>query len=636
MLVKAETSPIRSKPSRRFESARNPLWLACLCTFVGILIGGIWRDDWLIVLQIAAAAGVLIIAFRMMQVKIASKQMVQVESESIHTPLVESLLAYSPIPLAVIDLQGNFVEMNAASSRLLGYEEHELLGKSFFPLIDSIHEEAIMAAFGQMLEGDLKDMTIDIKHAYGYSFKLNINTAPLFRNGNCIGVLIISQDVSDSNRVQERIRYMANYDDMTGLPNRHSFMRLLDDRLTDARARGEFGQLAIFQLDVDRFKLINASFGREFGDMLLLQVAERLTRGLTELDAAARMEGDEFAILYAYDGDEQELDRKAKELKLLLDEPFELQGFPLHITASIGIAVNHAIGDDASLLVKKADLALTKVKDSGKNDYLCYSEEWDDSSRERLALEHDLKIALQKEQFVLHYQPQYHLVTGEMVGVEALIRWEHPERGLVPPGRFIPLAEENGLIVQIGDWVLREACRQNKAWQDAGLRQIPVSVNLSIRQFMQQNLHQKVADILQETGLNASYLDLEITETMTMDITHASRCLLELTKLGVTISIDDFGTGYSSFHYLKNLPIGRLKIDRSFVRDIQQDPSDAAIVAAIIAMAHNLNLQVIAEGVETEEQKRFLQEHSCDEMQGFLWSPPLRGAAIMEILKLAV
>ncbi|SFS99823.1 bifunctional diguanylate cyclase/phosphodiesterase [Paenibacillus sp. BC26] len=634
MPVQAETSPIRPKPSRRLESVRSPLWLACLCTFVGILIGGVWRDDWAIWLQIAAAAVVLIIAFRLVQMSFTHKRVVQ--AESIHTPIVESLLAYSPIPLAVIDLQGNFVEMNAASSRLIGYEAHELLGKSFFPLIDSTNEEGILAAFGQMLEGDLTDMTIDIKHSYGYSFKLNINTAPVIRNGSCIGVLIISQDVSDRNRVQERIRYMANYDDMTGLPNRHSFMKLLDDRLTDARVRGDVGQLAIFQLDVDRFKLINASFGREFGDMLLLQVAERLTRGLTEMDAAARMEGDEFAILYAHAGDVQELDCKAKELKRLLDEPFELQGFPLHITASIGIAVNHAIGDDAGLLVKKADLALAKVKDSGKNDYLCYSEEWDDSSRERLALEHDLKIALQKEQFVLHYQPQYHLGTGEMVGVEALVRWEHPERGLVPPGQFIPLAEENGLIVQIGDWVLREACRQNKAWQDAGLRQIPVSVNLSIRQFMQQNLHQKVADILHETGLDASYLDLEITETMTMDVTHASGCLLELTKLGVTISIDDFGTGYSSFHYLKNLPIGRLKIDRSFVRDIQQDPSDAAIVAAIIAMAHNLNLQVIAEGVETEEQKQFLQEHSCDEMQGFLWSPPVRGAAIMDILKQAV
>ncbi|WP_308638647.1 sensor domain-containing protein [Paenibacillus silvisoli] len=551
---------------------------------------------------------------------------------SIHTPIVESLLAYSPVAFAVIDPQGNFLEMNEASSRLLGYDQSELIGKSFFPLIDSENEQGIRSNFQQALQGELKDMTIDIKHASGYSHKVTINTAPILQNGSCIGVLTISHDASDRNRIQERIRYMANYDDMTGLPNRHSFMRMLDDRLEEAKRRGELGRLAVFQLDVDRFKLLNATFGREYGDMLLLQVAERVTRGLTESDAAARMEGDEFAILYAHTGDEQELDEKARSLKLLLDEPFELQGFPLHITASIGIAVNHSADDDAGHLVKKADLALAKVKESGKNDFLFYSEEWDDRSRERLALEHDLKIALQKKQLVLHYQPQYHLQTGDIVGVEALVRWEHPERGLVPPGQFIELAEENGLIVQIGDWVLREACRQNKAWQDAGLRKIPVSVNLSIRQFMQQHLHEKVADILRETRLDAKYLDLEITETMTIDVSHASRCLLELTKLGVTISVDDFGTGYSSFHYLKNLPIGRLKIDRSFVRDIQQDPSDAAIVAAIIAMAHNLNLQVIAEGVETEEQKRFLQEHRCDEMQGFLWGRPMRGEAIRAIL----
>ncbi|MBW7457675.1 GGDEF domain-containing phosphodiesterase, partial [Paenibacillus sepulcri] len=316
----------------------------------------------------------------------------------------------------------------------------------------------------------------------------------------------------------------------------------------------------------------------------------------------------------------------------LIEEPFELQGVPLHVTVSIGIATNNLDDDDASVLLRKADMALARVKDSGKNNCFIYSEEWDNSSLARLTLQHELKRAVQRKEFILYYQPQYHLVTGEIVGVEALIRWEHPERGIVGPGQFIPLAEESGLIVQIGDWVLEEACRQNKAWQAAGLPPIPVSVNLSIRQFLQQNLTERVAEILDRTGLEAQYLDLEITETMTMDVTHASSCLLELTKLGVHISIDDFGTGYSSFHYLKNLPIGRLKIDRSFVSDIEHDPGDAAIVAAIIAMAHSLQLQVIAEGVETEVQMKFLQKHLCDEMQGFLWSPPVTGYEITEML----
>ncbi|RAP75470.1 putative bifunctional diguanylate cyclase/phosphodiesterase [Paenibacillus montanisoli] len=633
MIVNVEPSPVRPKPSRRFASVRGCIFVAGIWTLVGMFIGGLtayWQDDFTFWLEAVAAAGLLVIAASLL-IAASTRKRTELNS-SIETPIVEALLTYNPVALAIIDPQGKFLEMNEASSRMLGYEPGALIGKSFFPLIDSANEQGMMSAFQQALQGDLKDMIIDIKHFSGYTYKLNINTAPIMRSGSCIGILIISQDVSDGNRIQERIRYMANYDDMTGLPNRHSFMRMLDDRLAEAKARGELGRLAVFQLDVDRFKLLNATFGREFGDMLLLQVAERVTRGLSESDAAARMEGDEFAILYTHTGDEQELNEKAKTLKLLLDEPFELQGFPFNITASIGIAVNHSADDEAGHLVKKADFALAKVKESGKNDFLFYSEEWDDRSRERLALEHDLKIALQKEQLVLHYQPQYHLQTGEIVGVEALVRWEHPERGLVPPGQFIGLAEENGLIVQIGEWVLREACRQNKAWQDAGLRKVPVSVNLSIRQFMQQHLHEKVADILRATSLDAKYLDLEITETMTIDVAHASRCLLELTKLGVTISIDDFGTGYSSFHYLKNLPIGRLKIDRSFVRDIQQDPSDAAIVAAIIAMAHNLNLQVIAEGVETEEQKRFLQAHDCDEMQGFLWGPPMRGEAVQALL----
>ncbi|CAH1200431.1 hypothetical protein PAECIP111893_01375 [Paenibacillus plantiphilus] len=552
-------------------------------------------------------------------------------SRDIHTPIVEALIRYNPIALTVLNRSGQIIDINDSASQMLGYERTQLIGESFLPLVEAESRQGIFQKLEQTLQGEKQDATLQVLHRSGYSFDIQIVSAPLYQNHEMIGAMLISNDMSDRKRNLERIRYMAYYDDMTGLPNRRSFMMHLSESLESSQVNGNI--IAVLYVDVDRFKLINASFGREFGDMLLLQLAERLTRGLAEHDVVARMEGDEFALLYRNGGSESEVLSKTKKILSILEDPFELQGVPLHVTVSIGVSINNVPSDDAGILIKKADMALGKVKDSGKNDCLLYSESWDNSSLERLTLQHELKRAIQRDEFVLHYQPQYHLGTGEIVGVEALIRWQHPERGLVPPGLFIPQAEESGIIMQIGDWVLEEACRQNKAWQEAGLRHIPVSVNLSIRQFLQQNLTEKVSDILNRTGLKAEYLDLEITETMTMDVKHASRCLLELTKLGINISIDDFGTGYSSFHYLKTLPIGRLKIDRSFVRDIQQDPGDAAIVAAIIAMAHNLNLQVIAEGVENEVQMQFLQKHLCDEMQGYLWSPPVTGGKISALLQ---
>jgi diguanylate cyclase (GGDEF)-like protein len=453
----------------------------------------------------------------------------------------------------------------------------------------------------------------------------------MLQDGEVIGTLMISQDMSDRKRNVERIRYMAYYDDMTGLPNRTLFQMKLTESLM--RAKEDDRLVGICYLDLDRFKLVNASFGREFGDMLLMQVAERLHRGISEQDCVARMEGDEFALLLGSINSEEELLERSRQIMKSIEEPYELKGFPIHITASIGLVTNKNEQDDGYSLFKKADMALVRAKEGGKNECLLYSDNWSNSSFERLKLQHELYRAIQRSEFVLHYQPQYDLVSGRMVGVEALVRWKHPVRGLLSPNVFIPLAEESGMIVQIGDWVLQEACRQNKAWQDSGLPPMPVSVNLSIRQFLQHDLASRIAEVLEKSGLEPKYLDLEITESMTIDLGHISRCLLAITDLGVGISVDDFGTGYSSFHYLKNFPIDRLKIDRSFVRDIQQDPSDAEIVAAIIAMAHNLNIQVIAEGVETQEQMEFLRKHQCDEMQGYFWSPPVSSENIEQMLK---
>jgi len=547
-----------------------------------------------------------------------------------HTPIVETLLSSTSIPLTILNSDGEIIETNDASSGILGYNRAELIGQTLLQYLEPASVSPFRNALQTVLNGQSEQLNIHLSHRSGYPLELELMFSPIIQKNDIIGIVVISRDMSDSKRNIERIRYMAYYDDMTGLPNRTLFQIKLSESI--ARAKEDGRLIGICYVDLDMFKLINASYGREFGDMLLMQIADRLNRKMTNNDFAARMEGDEFALLFNEIKSEEQLLKLSLELQKCIESPYELNGLPVHISASFGLATNCKEEDDAFTIIKKADMALIRVKESGKNECLLYSDNWDNSSLARLTLQHEMYRAIERNEFVLQYQPQYDLKSGAIVGVEALLRWNHPERGMVPPSSFIPLAEESGMIVQIGDWVLEEACRQNKAWQTAGLPAIPVSVNLSIRQFVQHDLSSKVEAILRKTGLDSKYLDLEITESMTMDLAHVSKCLIELTDLGVSISVDDFGTGYSSFHYLRSFPIDRLKIDRTFVRDIQQDPSDAEIVAAIIAMAHNLNIQVIAEGVETEEQLNFLRRHKCDEMQGYFWSPPVDSDNIEKLL----
>ncbi|WP_317618355.1 putative bifunctional diguanylate cyclase/phosphodiesterase [Paenibacillus sp. PL91] len=625
MTKRMDGFPERNKRLQLKQSTNGSIIISCLLA----ALAAIWIVVALLLISnpmykwtaTAIAASLLVTA-----IIVYIKRNVTISFQNYHTAIVETLLRSDAVPLAILNRSGIVMEMNEASSRTLGYQRSELLGEPISRLVEPASRQPLQDSLEHALLGETKQTNINITHGSGFPLELQVTCSPMLQDNEVIGTVLISQDLSDRKRNVERIRYMAYYDDMTGLPNRTLFQMKLTETLV--RAKEEERVVGICYLDLDRFKLVNASFGREFGDILLMQVAERLNRNLSDNDFAARMEGDEFALLYCNVQSEKHLLELSKQLLRSIEEPYELSGFPLHITASIGSVTNRNEDDDSYALIKKADMALVKVKESGKNDCLLYSESWSNSSFERLTLQHEMYRAIQRDEFILHYQPQYDLVSGTMVGVEALVRWNHPLKGMIPPGDFIPLAEESGMIVQIGDWVLEEACRQNKAWQDAGLPPIPVSVNLSIRQFVQNDLASKVSAVLEKTGLDAKYLDLEITESMTMDVSHVSRCLLDLTDLGVNISVDDFGTGYSSFHYLKNFPIDRLKIDRSFVRDIQQDPSDAEIVAAIIAMAHNLNIQVIAEGVETEGQMEFLRKHKCDEMQGYFWSPPVTSDSI--------
>jgi len=604
----------------------------CLFALVGAGTAQFFLPDGAWSSAISAAAGIGLVLFAIYLLVMLSRMLaVRKSSGYLLTEAADSVFRHSPFSMAVLDAAGRFREVNEGTVHLLGYGKEELLGQLFLPVVEADNRLEMAERFESVLQGGVQQMSLMMKHKSGIPLEVQLTLTPYATADGAKGVVLLGLDMSDRRRSSERIRYMAYYDDMTGLPNRRLYMMHVTEALSRPRATDRL--VAVLYLDLDRFKLVNDSFGRDFGDMLLLQVAERLTRDLAEQDIAARMEGDEFAILYESVASEEEALERARKLLALLEEPFELQGYPFHMSASIGIATNADGGIDPSVVVKKADIALGTVKENGRNDCMLYTGELDNSSLEKLTMQHEMRQALARGEFVLYYQPQYHIKSGEVVGLEALVRWQHPERGMIPPGKFIAIAEESGLIVQLGDWVLAEACRQNRAWQDQGLPPVPVSVNLSIRQFLQQNLTDKVASVLAETGLAPQYLDLEITESMTMDVQHASVALLELAKLGVGISVDDFGTGYSSFHYLKNFPINRLKIDRSFVRDIQQDPNDAAIVAAIIAMAHNMNLQVIAEGVETEEQLYFLKKHQCDEMQGYYRSPPVPSDQIEGLIR---
>jgi diguanylate cyclase (GGDEF)-like protein len=380
--------------------------------------------------------------------------------------------------------------------------------------------------------------------------------------------------------------------------------------------------IAVVFMDLDHFKFVNDSLGHSAGDELLKQMAERLRSVLRDGDTVARLGGDEFVLILNDQNNEEIVFRAMQRIVARINEPVHIEGKELYVTCSAGISLHPQDGPDVDTLLKNADVAMYRAKEAGRNNFQFFTAEMNQLVNERLALEHSLRRALERREFLLHYQQKVNLKTGAIVGGEALLRWKHPEWGLVRPARFVPLAEETGLIVQIGEWVLEEACRQNVAWQKQGLDPGVVSVNLSARQFRQQGLVRAVSRILASTGLDPSRLEMEITESMVMHNAEAAIAILQgLKSLGVTLSVDDFGTGYSSLAYLKDLPIDVLKIDRSFVRDIRAggDPDEGVLAQAIISLGHALHLKVIAEGVETDDQVRFLAKHNCDEGQGFYY-----------------
>jgi diguanylate cyclase (GGDEF)-like protein len=433
-------------------------------------------------------------------------------------------------------------------------------------------------------------------------------------------------------RVEVMLRHEASHDRLTQLPNRLLFDEQLSLALLNVQQRGEM--LAVAFLDLDRFKTVNDTLGHAVGDQLLKQVTQRLQACLRKWDIVARWGGDEFTLLFPHITYIEDISKIAHRLLEVLTAPFFIEAQELYISASLGISLFPYDGGDADVLLKNADTAMYRAKQQGRNNYQFYSPEMNTKAREQLELETDLRKALAKDEFLLYYQPQVDLNTGEIISLEALIRWQHPQLGLIPPNQFIPIAEETGLICPIGEWVMRTACEQHQAWRAAGFPPIRIAVNLSARQFQQRDLVKTIKQTLQATHTEPCYLELEITESIAMqDIELTVAVLQELRQMGLQIAMDDFGTGYSSLNSIKHFPLHTLKIDQSFVRDLMSDPSDAAIAKAVIALGQGLHLKVLAEGVETVEQLEFLRSLSCQAAQGYLFSKPLPTAAMTELLQ---
>ncbi len=491
----------------------------------------------------------------------------------------------------------------------------EVNGAAVFPLRNASTVVGTITFFFHRDAGTLDDEMVDL----------------LQRIAANISFALENFDIAEEKmRAEQRIKYLASFDTLTGLPNRVTFNDSLKSAIQMAKSRNE--KLAILFVDLDRFKLINDSLGHAAGDALLIEIADRLSTISQINNRIARLGGDEFVITLEGIADREHALLVAQLVLGCFHHPFYLSGQECRVTASIGIALYPEDSSDGEALIRNADIAMYRAKEAGKNCIQFFDRAMDVRSIEHLALESCLSHALERQELSLHYQPKRNVFTQKITGVEALLRWHHPTRGPISPAEFIPLAEETGLIVPIGIWVLRKACAQSVAWQREGLPPIPVAVNLSPRQFADENLLKDIDDALADSGLASEHLQIEITESMVMhNVVKASATLTEIRKRGITIAIDDFGTGYSSMSLMKKFPIDTIKIDRSFVRDIPQDEEDKAITKAIIGMGKALGLKLVAEGVETAAQERFLMAHGCDEIQGYLLSKPVPPEALVEL-----
>ena len=537
------------------------------------------------------------------------------------------------------DIAGNVTYLNLVAEGMTGWSCQEATGRPLaevFQIIDGATREP---APNPMARAVQENKTVGLTanciliRRDGFESAIEDSAAPIHdRGGRVTGAVIVFHDVSAARAITQKMSHLAQHDFLTDLPNR----MLLSDRVANAiaLARRHGKQRAVLFLDLDGFKHINDSLGHAIGDKLLQSVAQRLVACVRSSDTVSRQGGDEFVVLLSEVEHAEDAARSAEKMLLALAAPHSIAEKELHITASIGISVYPDDGRDAETLIKCADTAMYHAKDKGRNNYQFFTEDMNVRAVERQFLEGNLRRALERREFVLHYQPKINLETGAITGVEALIRWRHPERGLIPPALFVPIAEDCGLIVPIGRWVLHEACRQAQAWIDAGLPPLPVAVNISAVEFQSKDFLEGVRAILKETRLNPRYLELELTESVLMqDAGSTAPALIALKAIGVRLAIDDFGTGYSSLSYLRQFPIDTLKIDQSFVREITAGSPDDTIVSAIISMGKTLKQRVVAEGIETGEQLAFLQRQHCGEGQGFHFSRPVSAEEFVTLLK---
>lgn len=546
-----------------------------------------------------------------------------------------SAFDFAAIGMALVAVDGHYLQVNSSLTHILGYSKEELQALSF-------HDLSQDGECYQMLEHQLHQVPVDALTLFPIEVQCFhkivgkmvwvLLSGSLVRNefGEPKYFIIQVQDISERKAIEQQLTYIANHDALTGLMNRQQFHNRLTEALSYSRRHST--KLAVVFLDLDRFKLINDTLGHWIGDLLIQAVAERLKKSFRTNDTLARLGGDEFILLLSEIDHFEDVARIAQKTIDLLTKPFTLEGSDIVITASVGISVFPDDGDNGQTLMMNADSAMYLAKERGKNNYQFYTLAMTERSMERMTIERGLRNALTNHELKLYYQPQIDVATGRTVSCEALVRWQQPDGLIMNPDRFIVIAEETGLIVPIGAWVMRTACLQAKVWQDNDSFIGRVAVNVSTRQFLEHDLYQMVKDVLTETGLNPSALELEITESAVMhDLERTLQLLQQLHQLGVRLSIDDFGIGYSSLTYLRKFPVHSVKIDRSFVQNIPEDKGSMALVRAVIALAHELELDVTAEGVETEEQLTFLKEHQCDKVQGFLFCQPDTAAQLEKI-----
>jgi diguanylate cyclase (GGDEF)-like protein/PAS domain S-box-containing protein len=531
--------------------------------------------------------------------------------------------------VACTDVAGNLTFLNLVAEKLTGWSLQEAAGlpmREVFRILDAANREVIANPMDSAVRGDqtmhLPENSILVRRD-GFEIPIEDSVAPIHdRDGQAAGAVIVFRDVSAARALALQMAHSAEHDYLTGLPNR----MLLNDRISQAIALTprHDNRIAILFLDLDGFKHINDSLGHQVGDKLLQSISKRLTDCVRTSDTVSRQGGDEFVILLSEIEQSEDAAVSARRMLHVIAEPHSVDQHELHVTGSIGVSVYPDDGQDANALIKNADTAMYQAKENGRQGFQFFKPAMNVRAVERQSIEEGLRRALERQEFALHYQPKINLMTGAIAGAEALIRWIHPVRGLVPPAGFIPVAEDCGLIVPIGNWVLREACEQARAWMAAGLPVTNMAVNVSAMEFRGEHFLEGLSAILSETGLDPKSLELELTESVLMKHAASTATILQiLREKGIRVTVDDFGTGYSSLSYLRKFPVDTLKIDQSFVRQISTGGDDTTIVKAVIGMARSLKLRVIAEGVETLEEVTFLRAYRCEEAQGYYFSPPV-------------